>query len=58
MNKKAIEIKLEKIIRAANAITVQGESNAAQIMGICAAAREVWNLVNAPEKNEEANTDG
>ena len=58
MNKKAIEIKLEKIIRAANSMTVQGENNAAQIMGICAAARDVWNLVNAPEKNEEANTDG
>ena len=58
MDKKTIEQKLNQIIRAANALSVQGEGNAVQIVGICRAARDVWNLVNAPEKNEEANTDG
>lgn len=58
MNKKAIESKLNQILRAANAITLSGESNAAQVMGICRAAREVWQLVNEPEKKEEAKDDG
>ena len=58
MDKKAIELKLNQIIRAANALTVQGEGNAAQVMGICGAARDVWKLVNAPEKKEEVKGDG
>ena len=58
MDKKAIELKLNQIIRAANALTVQGEGNAAQVMGICGAARDVWKLVNVPEKKEEVTEDG
>lgn len=58
MDKKQIEIKLNQIIRAANALTVQGEGNAAQVMGICGAARDVWKLVNVPEKKEEVKGDG
>lgn len=58
MDKKTIELKLNQIIRAANALTVQGEGNAAQVVGICRAARDVWNLVNAPEKKEEVKDDG
>lgn len=53
MNKKAIEAKLNQIIRAANAMTVVGEQNAAQIVGICQAAREVWQIVNADTENEQ-----
>ena len=52
MDKKLIETKLTRIIQAANALTVQGENNAAQVMGICRAAREVWQLVNAPDDQE------
>lgn len=58
MDKKQIEIKLNQIIRAANALTVQGEGNAVQVMGICGAARDVWKLVNVPEKKEEVTEDG
>lgn len=58
MNKKEIENKLNQIIRAANALTVSGESNAAQVLGITHAAREVWQLVNEPEKKEEVKDDG
>lgn len=57
MNKNAIENKLNQIIRAANALTVSGESNALQIVGITRAAREVWQLVNEPEEKEEVNKD-
>ena len=52
MNKKEIENKLTQILRAANALTVSGESNAAQVLGITRAARDVWQLVNAPEEQE------
>ena len=52
MDKKLIETKLTRIIQAANALTVSGESNAAQVLGITRAAREVWQLVNAPEEQE------
>ena len=58
MDKKTIELKLNQIIRAANALSVQGEANAVQIVGICRAARDVWNLVNAPENTEEVKDDG
>lgn len=58
MNKNAIENKLNQIIRAANALTVSGESNAAQVLCITHAAREVWQLVNEPEKKEEVKDDG
>lgn len=58
MDKKTIELKLNQIIRAANALSVQGEGNAVQIVGICRAAREVWSLVNVPEKNEEVKENG
>ena len=52
MDKKLIETKLTRIIQAANALTVSGESNASQVLGITRAAREVWQLVNAPEEQE------
>lgn len=58
MNKNLIENKLNQIIRAANALTVSGESNAVQIVGITRAAREVWQLVNAPEEKKEVKDDG
>ena len=58
MNKKQIEIKLKQIIQAANALVVSGESNAVQIVGITRAAREVWQLVNAPEEKKEVTEDG
>ena len=58
MNKNAIENKLNQIIRAANTLTTSGESNAAQILGITRAAREVWQLVNEPEQKEEVKDDG
>lgn len=52
MNKKAIEAKLNQIIRAANAMTVVGEQNAAQVVGICQAAREVWQIVNTTDEKD------
>ena len=58
MKKTRIEQKLMQIIQAANSLTVSGESNAAQIIGITSAAREVWQLVNEPEKKEEVKDDG
>ena len=53
MNKKAIETKLNQIICAANSMTVMGEQNAAQLVGICQAAREVWSIVNTQNKEQE-----
>lgn len=58
MNKKQIETKLNQIIQAANSLIVSGERNAAQVLGITRAAREVWQLVNEPEKKEEVKDDG
>ena len=52
MNKKQIETKLNQIIQAANSLIVSGESNAAQVLGITRTAREVWQLVNAPDEQE------
>lgn len=52
MNKKAIEAKLNQIIRAANAMTVVGEQNAAQVVGICQVAREVWQIVNTTDEKD------
>ena len=54
MNVKKIEQSLNQILRAANAIPVQGEENAAHIIVICRAAREVWEQVNAPEEKASA----
>lgn len=45
MDKKKIETLLNQIVAAANSVTVSGEQNMAQLMGICGSAREVWRLV-------------
>ena len=53
MDKKQIEKLLNQIISAANNITVRGEQNAMQVMGICRSAREVWRLVSASESEKK-----
>lgn len=62
MDKKAIELKLNQIIRATDNILSVGVDatvqNSAQLQGIVRAARDVWKLVNVPEKKEEVKGDG
>lgn len=58
MDKAKINMLCSRIIRSANSITIEGESDAAQIIGICRAAREIAAEANRPEQNrEEASTD-
>lgn len=53
MDKTKIEQHLNRIIRAANALPIQGEGNAAHIVTICHAAREVWSMVNAEDESTQ-----
>ena len=55
MDKKEIENQLNRIIAAANSMAVQGEHNAAQVVGICAAARKVFKLIQAEETEAAEN---
>ena len=52
MDKENIERLLGQILGAANSIMVRGEENMAQLMGICRAARQIHQLIAAPEKEE------
>lgn len=54
MENKRIEMLLDQIVAAANSITVRGEQNMTQLLGICSAAREIWGLMNAPAVKEAA----
>lgn len=52
MDKNRISQLCTHILGAANSITVAGESNAAQILGICRAVREIAAEVNKQEGGE------
>lgn len=56
MDKGKVNALCSRIIRSANSITIEGESDAAQIIGICHAAREIAAEVNRPEPNREEET--
>lgn len=43
---------LSQIVTAANGVSVAGEQNMAQLLGICRAARQVHQLVHTPAQEE------
>lgn len=52
MDKEQINQLLSQIVAAANGVVVAGEQNMAQLMGICRAARQIHQMINAPKKEE------
>lgn len=53
MDKEQINQLLSQIVAAANGVAVAGEQNMAQLMGICRAARQIHQIVNAPKEEKE-----
>ena len=49
MDKQKITQLCQHILKAANETEVRGESNFAQLLGICQAARQIAAEVNKPE---------
>ena len=52
MDKKKIERLCEQILLGANSVSVTGEQNMAQLMGICRSARLIASEINKPERQE------